>query len=507
LDLLHNLYTGFGIALTWQNLLTCTAGVFFGQMIGILPGIGAPTAIALLLPLTFSLNPTSAIIMFAGIYYGVAYGGTVTSILINVPGESSSVMTCVDGYAMAQKGRAGAALSIAAIGSFIAGTVSIVLLMSFAPALATFALRFGPAEYFGLAVMAFGLLTVFGSGSPFKIIISTVIGVLISTIGMDGVSGMPRLTFGIPQFLGGVDFIVIICGLFGLAEVFNSIETPEGGVLITDRFKLSEAFLTWQEWVESRWAIVRGGVIGFVIGLIPAGGITTASFLAYMAEKRASKHPETFGKGDIAGVAAPEAANNAASISGFAPLLALGVPGSATTAVMLAGFMMWGVRPGPLLFTTKPDLVWGLIASMYVGNVILLLINMFLIPVFVAMLRIPYSILMGFIIVFASIGAFSVNNSMFEVWLMVGFGLLGYAMKKLQYPIVPLILGLVLGTLVEKSLRQALVLSAGSFEIFYTRPITVVFLLIALLAYCSPLIRTVLRKAGYGKTVINLESL
>jgi putative tricarboxylic transport membrane protein len=507
LDLLHNLYTGFGIALTWQNLLTCTAGVFFGQMIGILPGIGAPTAIALLLPLTFSLNPTSAIIMFAGIYYGVAYGGTVTSILINVPGESSSVMTCVDGYAMAQKGRAGAALSIAAIGSFIAGTVSIVLLMSFAPALATFALRFGPAEYFGLAVMAFGLLTVFGSGSPFKIIISTVIGVLISTIGMDGVSGMPRLTFGIPQFLGGVDFIVIICGLFGLAEVFNSIETPEGGVLITDRFKLSEAFLTWQEWVESRWAIVRGGVIGFVIGLIPAGGITTASFLAYMAEKRASKHPETFGKGDIAGVAAPEAANNAASISGFAPLLALGVPGSATTAVMLAGFMMWGVRPGPLLFTTKPDLVWGLIASMYVGNVILLLINMFFIPVFVAMLRIPYSILMGFIIVFASIGAFSVNNSMFEVWLMVGFGLLGYAMKKLQYPIVPLILGLVLGTLVEKSLRQALVLSAGSFEIFYTRPITVVFLLIALLAYCSPLIRTVLRKAGYGKTVINLESL
>jgi len=507
LDLLHNLYTGFGIALTWQNLLTCTAGVFFGQMIGILPGIGAPTAIALLLPLTFSLNPTSAIIMFAGIYYGVAYGGTVTSILINVPGESSSVMTCVDGYAMAQKGRAGAALSIAAIGSFIAGTVSIVLLMSFAPALATFALRFGPAEYFGLAVMAFGLLTVFGSGSPFKIIISTVIGVLISTIGMDGVSGMPRLTFGIPQFLGGVDFIVIICGLFGLAEVFNSIETPEGGVLITDRFKLSEAFLTWQEWVESRWAIVRGGVIGFVIGLIPAGGITTASFLAYMAEKRASKHPETFGKGNIAGVAAPEAANNAASISGFAPLLALGVPGSATTAVMLAGFRMWGVRPGPLLFTTKPDLVWGLIASMYVGNVILLLINMFFIPVFVAMLRIPYSILMGFIIVFASIGAFSVNNSMFEVWLMVGFGLLGYAMKKLQYPIVPLILGLVLGTLVEKSLRQALVLSAGSFEIFYTRPITVVFLLIALLAYCSPLIRTVLRKAGYGKTVINLESL
>jgi putative tricarboxylic transport membrane protein len=507
MDVLQNLYTGFTIALTWQNILACTAGVLFGQLIGILPGIGAPTAIALLLPLTFSVNPTSAIIMFAGIYYGVAYGGTITSVLINVPGESSSVMTCVDGYAMAQKGRAGAALSIAAIGSFVAGTVSIVLLMSFAPAMAKLALRFGPAEYCGLAVMAFGLLTVFGSGSPFKIIISTVAGILISTIGMDGVSGMPRFTFGIPQFLGGIDFVVIICGIFGLAEVFNSIEEPESGVLVKEKFRLSDVFLTWQEWVEGRWAIVRGGIIGFLIGLVPAGGITTASFLAYLAEKRSSKHPETFGKGDIAGVAAPESANNAASISGFAPLLALGVPGSATTAVMLAGFMMWGIRPGPLLFTTKPDLVWGLIASMYVGNVILLLINIFLIPVFVAMLRIPYSILMGFIIIFASIGAYSVNNSMLDVWMMVGFGLLGYAMKKLKFPIVPLILGMVLGTLFEKSLRQALVLSAGSFDVFYTRPITVAFLLIALIAYCSPLIRMALKKAGYGKSVINVESL
>jgi putative tricarboxylic transport membrane protein len=507
MDVLHNLYTGFAIALTWQNLACCTAGVFFGQMIGILPGIGAPTAIALLLPLTFSLDPTSAIIMFAGIYYGVAYGGTITSILINVPGESSSVMTCVDGYAMAQRGRAGAALSIAAIGSFIAGTVSIVLLMSFAPAMARLALRFGPAEYFGLAVMAFGLLTVFGSGSPFKIIISTAVGVLISTVGMDGVSGMPRLTFGIPHLLSGIDFIVIICGLFGLAEVFNSIEEPEGGRLVQDKFRLREVFLTWQEWVESRWAIIRGGIIGFTIGLIPAGGITTASFLAYMAEKRASRHPETFGQGDVAGVAAPEAANNAASISGFAPLLALGVPGSATTAVMLAGFMMWGVRPGPLLFSTKPDLVWGLIASMYVGNAILLLMNIFLIPLFVAMLRVPYSILMGFIVVFASVGAYSVNNSMFEVWLMVGFGLLGYAMKKLKYPIVPLVLAMVLGNLVEKSLRQALVLSAGSFDVFYTRPITAAFLLVAFLAYCSPLIRMALRKAGRGQTALNVEAM
>jgi putative tricarboxylic transport membrane protein len=507
MDLLHNLYTGFAIALTWQNLLFCTVGVVFGQMIGVLPGIGAPTAIALLLPLTFSINPTSAIIMFAGIYYGVAYGGTITSVLINVPGESSSVMTCIDGYAMAQKGRAGAALSIAAIGSFIAGTISIVLLMAFAPALARFALRFGPAEYFGLAIMAFSLLTVFGSGSPFKIILSTIAGVLISTVGMDGVSGMPRFTFGTPQLLGGIDFIVVICGIFGLAEVFNSIEEPESGVLVKDKFKLSDVFLTWQEWVDGRWAMIRGGVIGFLIGLVPAGGITTASFLAYIAEKKVSKHPETFGKGDIAGVAAPESANNAASISGFAPLLALGVPGSATTAVMLAGFMMWGIRPGPLLFTNNPDLVWGLIASMYIGNVILLLINIFLIPLFVAMLRIPYSIMMGFIIIFASIGAFSVNNSIFDVWMMLGFGLLGYAMKKLNYPVVPLILAMVLGRLVENSLRQALILSAGSFDIFYARPITAFFLLIALFAYCTPLIRVALKKAGYCKVDINRESL
>lgn len=507
MDLLHNLYTGFGIALTWHNLLYCLMGVFFGQIIGVLPGIGAPTAIALLLPLTFSVNPTSAIIMFAGIYYGVAYGGTITSVLINVPGESSTVMTCIDGYQMALKGRAGAALSIAAIGSFIAGTASIILLMTFAPALAKFALRFGPAEYFGLAIMAFGLLTVFGSGSSFKIIISTIAGLLISMIGLDVVSGIPRFVFGQPALLGGVDFIVIICGIFGLSEVFNSIEEPEGGILIKDKFNLREVFLTWDDWVNSRWAILRGGIIGFLIGLIPAGGLTVSSFLAYMAEKKASKHPETFGQGDIAGVAAPEAANNAASISGFAPLLALGVPGSPTTAVMLAGFMMWGIRPGPMLFTSNPDLVWGLIASMYVGNVLLFLMNIFLIPLFVAMLRIPYSIMMGFIIIFASIGAYSVNNNMFDVWIMVGFGILGYAMKKLEYPIVPLVLAMVLGRLAENSFRQALTISAGSFDIFYTKPIVAFFLLIALLAYCSPLIRMVLRKAGYGKIDINVESL
>ena len=498
---------GFAISLTWENLLYCLAGCFVGQLVGVLPGIGAPTAVALLLPLTFSVNPTSAIILFAGIYYGVAYGGTITSVLINVPGESSSVMTCLDGYQMAKQGRAGAALSVAAIGSWLAGTLSVVLLMAFAPALAKFALRFGPPEYFGLAMMAFGLLTVFGGGDPIKIVISTLVGLFLAVIGLDIVSGVPRFAFGQPQLLGGIDFIVIICGIFGLAEVFNSLEQEQETELLKQKIKLKDMFLTWDDWVDSRWAIFRGGVIGFFIGLIPAGGITTASFLAYLAEKRISKHPEKFGTGVIEGIASPEAANNAASISGFAPLLALGIPGSPTTAIMLAGFMMWGIRPGPLLFQNNADLVWGLISSKFIGNLLLLLMNIFLIPVFVSMLRVPYTILMGFIVIFASIGAFTVNNNFFDVWMMLGFGILGYIMNKLEYPIVPLVLALVLGSLAENSLRQSLMISGGDVSIFFTRPITLLFMAASILAYLTPVIRWGLKKAGYGKVTLNVESL
>ena len=502
MDLLRNLYMGFSISLTPINILYCLAGCFFGQIVGVLPGIGAPTAIALLLPLTFSVNPTSAIIMFAGIYYGVAYGGTITSVLINVPGESSTVMTCLDGYQMALKGRAGAALSVAAIGSWIAGTGSIIVLMCFAPALAKFALRFGPAEYFGLALMSFGLLTVFGGEEPVKTLISTVLGLFLATIGLDIVSGLPRFAFEVPQLLGGVDFIVIICGIFGVAEVFNSLEEPEEGELVKGKMRLRDLFLTKAEWIASRWAIVRGSIIGFLVGIIPAGGITTASFLAYLGEKRFSKHPERFGTGAIEGVASPEAANNAASISGFAPLLALGIPGSPTTAVMLAGFMMWGIRPGPLLFQTKPDLVWGLISSKFIGNLILLLMNLFLIPLFVMVLRIPYTILMGFIVIFASVGAFTVNNNLFDVWMMLGFGVLGYIMKKLRYPIVPLVLGLVLGRLAENSLRQALTITGGSFSIFFTRPISALFIIAAILAYLTPVIRWVKKGLRHYKVEV-----
>jgi putative tricarboxylic transport membrane protein len=474
MDLLNNLYHGFAIALTWNSLFFCGLGVLFGQLVGVLPGIGAPTAIALLLPLTFTMNPTTAIIMLAGIYYGVAYGGTITSVLINVPGESSTVMTTIDGYQMALKGRAGPALSIAAIGSF-------------APALAKFALRFGPAEYFGLTAMAFGLLTVLGGGDPIKIIISTLLGLFMATVGIDVVGGVPRFAFGVPELLGGIDPIVIITGMFGIAEVFNSIEEDVRMDVVKAKFRLRDVFLTWQDWVESRWAIVRGSIIGFIVGILPAGGITTASFLAYLMEKRVSRHPERFGQGAIEGVAAPESANNAASISGFAPLLALGLPGSPTTAILLAGFMMWGIRPGPMLFQTNPDLVWGLIASMYVGNFMLVLMNIFMIPAFVAVLRVPYTILMGLIVLFSTVGAYSANNNLFDVWMMLGLGVLGYLMKKLDYPVVPLILALVLGRLAENSLRQALMLSGGNVFVFFTRPISAVFISLAILAYLFPL--------------------
>jgi len=498
-DVLGNLYNGFAVALTWQNILFCGLGVLLGQLVGVLPGIGAPTAIALLLPLTFTMSPTTAIIMLAGIYYGVAYGGTITSVLINVPGESSTVMTTLDGYQMALQGRAGPALSVAALGSFIAGTVSVVILMSFAPVLARFALRFGPAEYFGLTAMAFGLLTVLGGGDPIKIIIATLIGLFMATIGIDVVGGIPRFAFGVPELLGGVDPIVIITGMFGIAEVFNSIEEEVRTDILKARFRLRDVFLTWQDWVQSRWAIARGSAIGFVVGMLPAGGITTASFLAYLMEKRVSKNPERFGRGAIEGVAAPESANNAASISGFAPLLALGLPGSPTTAILLAGFMMWGIRPGPMLFQTKPDLVWGLFASMYIGNLMLVLMNLFLIPAFVTVLRLPYTILMGLIVVFSTVGAFSANNNLFDIWMMLGLGVLGYLMKKLNYPIVPMILALVLGKLAENSLRQALTLSGGSMGIFFSRPISAVFISLAVLAYLFPLAQWAIRSRRIRK--------
>jgi putative tricarboxylic transport membrane protein len=499
LNILSNLYSGFAIALTWSNLFFCGLGVLFGQLVGVLPGIGAPTAIALLLPLTFTMTPTTAIIMLAGIYYGVAYGGTITSVLINVPGESSTVMTTLDGYQMAMQGRAGPALSIAAIGSFIAGTLSVVILMCFAPVLARFALRFGPAEYFGLTAMAFGLLTVLGGGDPIKIIISTLLGLLMATIGVDVVSGVPRFALGKVELLGGIDPIVIITGMFGIAEVFNSVEEEVRSDILHAKFRLRDVFLTWQDWLQSRWAILRGSIIGFVVGMLPAGGITTASFLAYLMEKRVSKSPDRFGHGAIEGVAAPESANNAASISGFAPLLALGLPGSPTTAILLAGFMMWGIRPGPMLFQTKPDLVWGLFASMYIGNLMLVVMNIFMIPAFVAVLRVPYTILMALIVVFSTLGAYSANNNLFDVWMMLGLGLLGYLMRKLDYPIVPLILALVLGKLAENSLRQALTLSGGSMSVFFRRPISGTFISLAILAYVFPLAHWVFRSIRRGK--------
>ncbi|MDR7435432.1 MAG: tripartite tricarboxylate transporter permease [Armatimonadota bacterium] len=489
MELLQNLYTGFSLAVSPTNLLFAAIGVIYGTITGALPGIGSVTAVALLLPLTFTMNPTTALIMLAGIYYGVAYGGTITAVLINVPGDSSAVMTTLDGYQLALQGRAGPALSIAAIGSFIAGTISTIILMGLAPPLAKFALRFGPPEYFALAILAFSLLTAFEGRQPIKIVVSTLLGLLIATVGLDVVSGLPRFTFDSPQLLGGISFVTVIIGLFGIGEVLSSVEQEMRLDFLRAKFRLRDVFPTWQDWIASRWAILRGTIIGFLVGILPGAGATTASFLAYLSEKRLSKHPERFGRGAIEGVASPESANNAACIGAFAPLLALGIPGSATTAVLLAGFMIWGIRPGPMLFQRNADLVWALIASMYIGNLMLVLLNIFFIPAFVAVLRIPYTILMPLIVVFSTMGAFSVNNDLFDVWLMLGFGVLGYLMKKLDYPVAPMVLALVLGPFAENSLRQAFIISGGSLSIFFTRPISAVLMGLAILAYLYPLIR------------------
>jgi putative tricarboxylic transport membrane protein len=506
MDLLQNLYAGFSLALSPTNLLFAAIGVVYGTVMGAMPGIGSVTAVALLLPLTFTMNPTTALIMLAGIYYGVAYGGTITAVLINVPGDSSTVMTTLDGYQMALQGRAGPALAMAAIGSFIAGTIATVVLMSLAPSLAQLALRFGPPEYFALVLLAFSLLTAFEGRQPVKIAVATLLGFLIATVGLDVVGGRPRFTFGVPQLFGGISFVTATVGLFGIGEVLASMERPYRLDVLQARFRLRDVFPGWQDWAASRWAILRGTLVGCLVGILPGAGATTASFFAYLTEKRLSRDPQRFGRGAIEGVAAPESANNAACISAFAPLLALGIPGSATTAVLLAGFLIWGIRPGPMLFQANADLVWALMASMYLGNLMLVLLNVFFIPAFVAVLRIPYTVLMPLIVVFSTMGAFSVNNDVFDVWLMVGFGVLGYLMKRLDYPVAPMVLALVLGPMAENSLRQALILSGGDLGIFFARPISGALMAMALLAYLYPVARWAVRTRGQRAAASGLST-
>ena len=491
MDLFSNLALGFGVALTPFNIVLAVAGVIVGTLIGALPGIGPTSGVALLLPLTFGMPPTSAIILLCSMYAGSMYGGTITSVLINTPGESASVVTCIDGYQMALQGRAGPALGAAAIGSFVAGTLGVVFLMTMAPLLARWALSFGPPETF--ALMLLGLTTVTGltGESALKGYISMVLGLMLAMVGFDIVSGDARFAFGIPEMTDGVDFLPVAIGLFGLGEVLAGAQGATRMDVLNARYGIRDVMLTATDWARSRWAIARGTVLGFFIGVLPGAGPTVASFLAYTLEKKVSRHPEEFGHGAIEGVAGPEAANNAASAGAMVPMLTLGIPGSATTAIMLGGLMMWGLRPGPLLFEKNPDFVWGLIASLYLANVLLLILNIAFIPAFVRALRVPYSILMALIVVFCITGAYAQSNKLWDVGQMLVFGVVGYVMRKLDFSPAALVLALVLGPLAERALRQSLIISDAGVLIFFTRPISGVLIVLALAAAVVPAARAI----------------
>ena len=488
MDFLANLALGFSVALTPFNLLMAACGVVLGILIGALPGVGPPSGVALLLPLTFGMEPTSGIIMLAALYAGTMYGGTITSVLINTPGESASVVTCLDGHQMALQGRAGPALGIAAIGSFIAGTIGVVLLMLVSPLLARWSLAFGPPETFALMLLGLTTVTLVAGDKPLKGYISMVLGLMLAMVGFDIISGDARYAFGVPEMMDGIDFLPVAIGLFGLGEVLAGAEVAKGAAILQGRYGLRQVLPSAADWVRSRWAIARGTVLGFLVGLLPGAGPTVATFMSYAVEKKVSRHPQEFGRGAIEGVAGPEAANNAAATGAMVPMLTLGIPGSATTAIMLGGLMMWGLRPGPLLFEKNPEFVWGLIASQYIANIMLLVLSTAFIPLFVRALRVPYGILMPIIIVLCVTGAYSLKNNLFDVGQMLVFGVLGYAMKKLGYSPAALVLALVLGPLAERALRQSLIISDAGLGILFMRPISAVLTVIALLAVLVPLL-------------------
>ena len=491
MDALNNLLLGFSVALTPINLFWCLIGVLLGTVVGVLPGLGPAATIAMLLPLTLKMDHTTAIIALAGIFYGARYGGSTTSILLNIPGESSSVVTCLDGYQLARKGRAGAALGISAIASFVAGTVGVLGLMLIAPPLARFALRFAPPEYFALMVLGLAMVVFLAGDSMIKALLALLVGLWIATIGTDLFTGESRFTFGQAKLLGGVDFIAATVGIFAIAEVLVNLESRRGAEL----FKLAKGWRnllpTLQDIKACRFAFINGSLIGFFVGALPGAGATVASFLSYGLEKAVSHHPERFGTGVIEGVAAPEGANNADAGGALVPLLTLGIPGGNTTAILLGGLILWGYKPGPLLIQEHPELFWGLVASMYIGNVLLLVLNLPLVPLFAQILRLPYYILYPLILGISFVGVYSVNNSLFDVWVMGLFGLLGYFMRKLEFPAAALILGMVLGDSLERALRQSLMMSQGDIAILVTRPISGVLLFIAAVVLCLPVMQKV----------------
>jgi putative tricarboxylic transport membrane protein len=486
MDVLQNVIYGFQVALQPVNLIYCFFGVLIGTLVGVLPGLGPSAAIALLLPATFKVTPVSAIIMLAGIYYGAMYGGSTTSILVNIPGEAASVVTCLDGHQMARKGRAGPALGIAAFGSFIAGTIAVIALAFLGPILAGLALKFGPPEYFSLMIVGLVVLTYLSSGSMIKSLMMALVGMILGGIGMDVISGKYRFTYGIQVLADGMGIVPVVMGLFGISEVLLNLETEIKRDILTTRVK--NLFPTLKDWADSIWPIIRGTVLGFFLGILPGGGAIVASFASYAIEKKVSKHPEEFGKGAIQGVAGPEAANNAAAGGSFIPLLTLGIPANAIMAILLGALMIHGLKPGPLLMQEAPDLFWGTIVSMYIGNAMLLVLNLPLIGLWVQVLKVPYYLLYPLILLFCLIGSYSIGNKVGEVTIMLIFGVLGYLMKKFRYDGAPLVLALVLGPMLEEAFRESLMLSRGSFSPFITRPISVAFLVVAGLLLILPII-------------------
>lgn len=488
MDVLQNILFGFEIALHPSNLFLAFLGCLIGTLIGVLPGIGAPAAIALLLPSTFHISSVGAIIMLAGIYYGAMYGGSTTSILVNIPGEVASVVTCIDGYQMARQGRAGPALAVCAIGSFIAGTLSIVGLMLIAPTLAKVALSFGPPEYTSLMLTGFVVLTFLASSSMPKALIMAAFGILLSTIGLDNISGDVRFAGSIVELWDGVGLVPIVMGLFGVSEVLLNLEQMGHESVEILKEKIKHIYPTKEDWQRFIPASFRGTILGFFLGVLPGGGAALASFVSYAIEKKISKYPEKFGTGMIEGVASPESANNAATGGAFVPLLTLGIPSNIVMALLLGAFMIHGISPGPLIIRDHPDLFWGLIASMYLGNVMLLVLNLPLVGVWVQLLRTPYRILFPLILLFCLIGVYSLNSSVPEIYIMVIFGVIGYLSRKTEYDAAPLILAVVLGPIFENALRQSLMMSNGSLGIFFSKPISCLFLLIAIALLIIPLI-------------------
>ena len=481
------LLDGFAVALTLENLLWVFIGVFLGTLVGVLPGLGTPATIAILLPITINLNPATGLIMMAGIYYGSKYGGSTTAILLNVPGESSSVVTTLDGYQMAKQGRAGPALGMAAIASFVAGTFGVIGLSLLALPIARWALTFGPPEYFALMLMGLVSVVFLAGSSVLKGLISATLGLLLATIGADIISGTNRFIFGQFYLIDGIEFIALTIGVFALGEVFINVERPVGAILFKVPRGLRNLLPSRQDFKDSRFAMVQGSVLGFLIGTLPGAGATIASFMSYIVEKRFSRRPEKFGTGVVEGVAAPEAANNSETGGSMVPLLTLGIPGSGSTAVMLGVLILYGLQPGPLLFTRSPEIVWPIIASMYIGNVALLILNLPLVPMWASILRFPYYVIYPAILLISIVGVYSIHQSMFDVWLLLIFGILGYAMRKFDIPAAPLVLAFVLGPMAERALRQSMVMSQNSLDIFFTRPLSLALMLIAAALLIAPL--------------------